>query len=74
MKKKRTEKTKKNDCGKCLGLPHTGYGPALTETKKTCLNFFRNQTRDNINTEIYKSICVKCKNARLLNCPVTCCF
>ena len=22
----------------------------------------------------WKSICVKCKNATLLNCPVTCCF
>ena len=36
LNEKMTEKMKKNDGGKCLGLPHTGYGPVFCSLFIAC--------------------------------------
>ena len=50
---------------------------SIQSFKLKLLEYFFEALRTSYDPEeprTWKSICVKCKNARLLNCPVTCCF
>ena len=56
----------------CIRMP-----TSIQSFKLKLLEYYFEALRTSYDPEeprTWKSICVKCKNARLLNCPVTCCF